>query len=104
MIFALMRITARLALALSAAATLVLLMSEYFEMRGGPLRLVVVAVTIAWVSMLIVYWNVAIPLERLAQWMARLGDGSDRPAPPKAMPLEPLVSEAPRLGHSLPEA
>jgi trehalose 6-phosphate synthase len=99
-----MRITARLALALSAAATVILVMSEYFEMRGGPLRLIVVAVTIAWVSMLIVYWNVAIPLERLAQWMSRLGDGTERPAPPAGVPLAPLVSEATRLVQRLSEA
>jgi trehalose 6-phosphate synthase len=97
-----MRITARLAMALSAAATVVLLMSDHFQMRG-PLRLLVVAITIAWVSLLIVYWNIAVPLERLAQWMARLGTG-DAPALPRFAPLAPLVAEATRLVQRLSEA
>ena len=90
-------------MALSAAATIVLLMSEYFEMHGGPLRLLVVAVTIAWFSLLIVYWNIAVPLQRLAQWMSRLGSGDDS-SPPRSMPLAPLVSEATRLVQRLSEA
>ncbi len=99
-----MKITARLALALAAAIAGVLYLSSYLHVQSDGLRLSLMALGLTGVSLWIIYWRVARPLDRLTLWMRDIRAGDEARFPVRARALETLVAEASRLAQSLGEA
>src|SRR5579883_635007 len=100
-----MKITARLALALAAAITLVLYLSSYLHVQSDGLRLSLMASGLTGVSLSIIYWRIARPLDRLTLWMRGIRSGDPGNVfPVRARALQSVVVEANRLAQSLAEA
>ena len=99
-----MKITARLALGLLSAITLVLYLSSLLRVQSNVLHLMLVAVGLTGVILWIVYWRIARPLDRLTRWMEAIRFGAAAPFSVRAKSLERLAAQARQLAESLTEA